>query len=330
MDQAGTDIESVVSWALRDELPKQALQALKDMGMMSEGPGRATGVSPMFRLAQLGTNIDFSREPGFPDAAGPPHPDALVIGEAIRRLPAAVENFPWWTLRLDAGLGAFSIDVRAIWKQAAQAVASLVMVKGKLKARPIVGDELPTPRPKRYEANGKVIHLRDVTRKTYKWNEEPGVDKPTVETLFSEAAHPYKGRGGKAWPAGAYVPVVYEPTPHAVVLDRAEYAVWRIAMDLLVKDLEGKLTSVSVEPCTAAYAPWLGDQDRPTAPELRVVVDQATDARHRDEHEWALAHRLYEDELERQQHRDRARVQRTTKRATARRQVNEALDKIAA
>jgi hypothetical protein len=74
------DIEEVLRWTYRDELPKQRHDR-------DSGPGPY--VSPMFRLCAHGGPIDnWSREPGMPLALGEPHPDALAVAEAVKELRA--------------------------------------------------------------------------------------------------------------------------------------------------------------------------------------------------------------------------------------------------
>lgn len=67
------DIEKLLHWAYRDELPKQAV----------------SGLTGWEKLIYLGTNVDESdRAPDvqMPAACGPPHPDALRIDWIVRGL----------------------------------------------------------------------------------------------------------------------------------------------------------------------------------------------------------------------------------------------------
>lgn len=73
MARQAKDIEALLSWAYRDELPKRAI-------------GGLTGWE---KLVLLGTTVDDERRPdevGFPVNMGPPHPDALLIDHAVRTL----------------------------------------------------------------------------------------------------------------------------------------------------------------------------------------------------------------------------------------------------
>lgn len=76
MGKKPVEIESLVRWCYRDELPK---------GYRAGHGGRAPEISPMFKYANIGGYVDnWSREPGFPRAMGTdPHPDALAIHAAV-------------------------------------------------------------------------------------------------------------------------------------------------------------------------------------------------------------------------------------------------------
>src|SRR5690606_6151975 len=70
------DIEKLLHWAYRDELPKQTI-------------GGLTGYE---KMVFLGTLVDEGRPPdgGFPVSLGPPHPDALLVDYMVRSLPEHV------------------------------------------------------------------------------------------------------------------------------------------------------------------------------------------------------------------------------------------------
>jgi len=62
---------------------------------------------------------------------------------------------------------------------------------------------------------------------------------------------------------GRYCPLVYRPTPARIVAERAEYAAWRMGLELLHQALSGRLTSVATLPAAAPWRPWVG-RERPT------------------------------------------------------------------
>lgn len=76
------DIELVLQWAYRDELPKSGAEY-----------GGRSGMAPMFAIADLGVRVDeWHREPGFPAAMGETDPGAFVVDAAVRELrPLGIE-----------------------------------------------------------------------------------------------------------------------------------------------------------------------------------------------------------------------------------------------
>jgi hypothetical protein len=67
------DIEKILHWAYRDELPKMGAE---------HGGFSATAAG----FSMVPRHEDFSREPGFPAALGDPHPDALIIAGTVQAL----------------------------------------------------------------------------------------------------------------------------------------------------------------------------------------------------------------------------------------------------
>jgi len=238
------DIEDALRWAYRDELPKQ---------QHSSGLGAGSSISPMFRMAAFGGPIDnWSREPGFPAAAGDPHPDAVVIGTHVQRL----ERFAGHVLDGDSGLmmGGLPIDERAVLRYATTRMVGLVMVNAKLRARP-TWSELPRPRAA-IGPNGKPAVLRVVMRP----------DPFGKLTVPEEVACPPLRKN--YYPAGAYCPLVWDPDPGEIATERAEYLAWWMALDILAGELAGGLTSIAVLPPSAPRLPWAGDREAGKPPPL--------------------------------------------------------------
>lgn len=252
------DIEDVLTWAYRDELPKR-----RDEG----GGGEPCSISPMFRGAALGTRIDsWSREPGMPAALGDPHPDSLLVEAAVGELvafrdrPLGME--PGW---LSSDFTGLAVDEAGALVRAGRTIDLLVIVNAKLRRRPLY-DGRPTPGPTLL-ANNKPSVLAPELRS------ETAIGGRTVkhEVLVATAAI----RAGIYRP-GARSPVTWSPDPQSVTLERAEYAVWRAALVFLAERLEGQLASISVLSPSAPERPWLGEQDagKPVAiyEDLRAAV----------------------------------------------------------
>lgn len=308
------DIEHTLSWAYQQELPKRGKAVLAELGMNVKPAGFGS-VSPMFQMASLGVAIDFSREPGFAPSEGPPHPDALLIADAVTACRDELEHYPWPTLRLNAGMERLVDDeeVERIWRQASRTLSTLLVLRAKLGDRPSLDpSSLPRPSPV-LGSNGKPRYVRDVTRMTYKWNEEKGVDKPSIPQTYQEPVRPHRAGSGYAYKPGAYAELKWEPKPSDAVLERAEYAAWRIGLDLIYHAIHDQLEEIRIAPTAAPRLPWTNNETA-ERPKLKVIEDLATARKRRDEQEWAVAHRLYAAESRR--------------RSAARREVGQALDSL--
>ncbi|HUO55085.1 MAG TPA: hypothetical protein VMU18_10105, partial [Rhodoblastus sp.] len=72
---------------------------------------------------------------------------------------------------------------------------------------------------------------------------------------------------------GAYRKTFLEPDPRDGVVSRAEYEVWRAALDVLFEDLRGTLSAFDVQPCGLPMRPWEEGEAVPARvlPDLRVI-----------------------------------------------------------
>lgn len=73
------DIEKLLHWAYRDELPKRSVDT----------------AGAVWEMAVLGVRVDKSGgEPGMPIAMGEPHRDAFIVEEAVASLPTMEASWP--------------------------------------------------------------------------------------------------------------------------------------------------------------------------------------------------------------------------------------------
>jgi hypothetical protein len=223
------DVEAALSWAYVDELPKRKSD-------YDFGGGGFNSVSPMFSMCALGGRVDnWSREPGFPAAAGPPHPDALLIEAAVERLgtaPLSCENYG------DELVGLVD-EPDSFGRLALRGIVNLVRIRAKLGDRPSLG-EAPVCGPWKNE-NGSVSVRRIVTE----WIN----DVPHAQ----EVASPAMRKG--VYHSGAYCPLRWSPAPRETMLERAEYAAWHAALTWLAGELE-ELGSIRVTAPAASSRPW--------------------------------------------------------------------------
>jgi hypothetical protein len=88
---------------------------------------------------------------------------------------------------------------------------------------------------------------------------EPVSDPPPGAITFIKAVPSPPIRAGLYRP-GAYCPLIYRPSPAGIVAERAEYAAWRMGLEILAGELEGKLGAIAVLTPAAAWRPWCFDR----------------------------------------------------------------------
>jgi hypothetical protein len=256
------DIERALAWAYREELPK-----------LVEGDGTIGGVrsawSGVSTYARLLTVIDDNRYGVVPNLAerGEPHPDALVIGDAVNALEAhcagPFEPPEGWDPFEDFDLGedgpAFArrgLDrLTALDRDGeGRSIRRLKETPGRLVLKhAILGgapDWASEPPERRWlvGANGKPTWFRKV------------VQHVTTATGSVKAIEHEEHVADPRRVKGAYRKAVYEPDPAEIARERAEYELWRAALDAVAEALDGALTSMAVRPSTRPRRPWTEPQ----------------------------------------------------------------------
>ena len=253
------DIEDALAWAYREELPKR--RDRDDAG----GPQEYSSISPMFRICALGGRVEnFSREPGFPAAMGEAHPDALIIEAAVGELRSFQGH------RFDGELGLMThlpagLDEHAAMAQSMGQLFDLVRIKARLGSRPTFAR---SPEPAAVVGN---------------------TGKPLIYVVRNGVEQISGAEGKDRYPSGAYCAIEWESAT-AILTERADYAAWWAAVDLLAHRLSGKLASISVLPPTAAQRPWAGEVD--AAKPRRILDNPSSRKRLRNQQEDALVQRL--------------------------------------
>ena len=236
------DIQDLLVWAYREELPK-------DRGLGGSGKGEPCAVSPMFAMGAFGTRVDyFHREPGFPSALGAPHPDALLVEAAVERLAAHAEQAVDEQLDLAPDFGALGVDEVHAVRRALAMMPAMVARCAKLQKSPFWTSEI-VPRAM-YAGNGRPMVVR----------REPQFSKAlTGEEVEHEVIVQVTAEQKGSYAFGAYSPLQYEPDPQSVVDERAEYLVWWGALNALAAELADKLATFSVRPPSARQRPWTNE-----------------------------------------------------------------------
>lgn len=247
------DVEALVVWAFREELVKLewlGLEARFSFGRMPARQNPYPSSTPFFDTL---VPIDGGRRP--PDVREP-HPDAEIIGRAVKALNGAA---------IAAAIGAnprrlFS-DMPALVQAEAPAalahylprledqVANIVIRCARLAWRPAwhgpKGVEIPVL---------KVRRARNSSRPA--WFVMADVPDPLSpgKTIRMEidGRDPVTHRPRE----GAYHKYDFEPEPRLVIDERADYRAWRIAMAEVAAAVDGKLTRHQALPPAAEEWPW--------------------------------------------------------------------------
>lgn len=264
-------VEKFLSWAFVHELAKG--------GGERGTAGAGSAWSALAQVAALGVRIQVGHRAG--DFGGfvvesDPHPDALVAARAVRALAALVVDLPPdWGPAGDV-LAACPPDLvpveyaemvarsaaaarsRIAGLRMAEHVVALVIAQATLGGAPDWRIEPPKADLVRDSVTGKPAWFIQVTREI-----GPGMTE-TVE-LFGAA-------NGRVLP-GAYRKWLLSPDPMPGLLARADYQIWRAAMDIVYADIasgvHGDLIAHALTPCAEPLAPWDGDA---AAPAPRILV----------------------------------------------------------
>lgn len=248
------DIEKLVQWAMREELPK----------------GQAVAASPwdmITQFAQLGVRVQTGgyAGDGFGFTPGAPHEDAIIVGDAIRalnteaRFDAACEVLPLFGDL--AGIAGDAVDAILC---ASFDPRSIVISKAMQGTRPAWDFETPSP----YQM---FVSFRD---RAGAIRSRPLVHGVDAEGDLVELA---PNRGRKAQRDGMY-DLAYGPRsplqwgdPSLIHIGhaRAEYLAWHGALVSLAADLAGKLAEHEPTAPAVRPMPWITGQ----APASRVLSD---------------------------------------------------------
>lgn len=215
-------IEATLRWAFAEELVN--LQRRAEDGWMPSA-------HPMFSMRIDGGKGDWDADA----VARLVDPDALAIGAAVARLREELIEPPD---HLDDAERSLFIAQRG-------RAETLVVAHARLGDRPTV--EIPEAYPLR-ASNGRPA-VRRMVQAPERILDGSEVVMPREEIVASKV----RERG--QYQTGAYCVLEWIPSLDMAARDRAEYFVWRAALDSLVADLHG-LSKIEVQPATAPWRPW--------------------------------------------------------------------------
>ena len=268
------DVEEVLAWAFRDELPKDRGEGGR------HGPPAYS--SPLGRMVAMGTSVDnWSREPGHPAALGPCDPDALVVASAVEDLAGLADQAIEGELDLVPDFGSLGqVDEEKAVRRALCQLPAIVARCARMGQRPD-WRATTSPGPVR-TGNGRAQVVRWARRQS------KTIDGRTFDE--QQLAPVTAGSGNDGYPWNSYCPLQYEPSLQSIAEERAEYLTWWGALDTLALALAGRLAGITVLPPLAPQRPWRQELE-PVNPRL-ILNDREGRAFRRESREAAAAHRM--------------------------------------
>ena len=264
------DIEAALRWAYREELPKTGalnrdeIDAPRHPGFVRRDRSELTTTVQM--LVEMPTNcFGVLQQIG---AGGPPHPDALLIGDAV--------------LALDR----MTMDVPPDWKPMAEMddlspeVTRLLNTAVFRVAREINGDRhlfgmRPSFLVQRYALSGLAPRWQAETPTVRFASHSNGVPRWFVRRLVwsdttdgRQVSHEVELDGFDAKARrpydDAYRKTLLDPDPEPAIRARAEYELWHAALDALADDLAPLLTTITLSPSPRPARPWIEGESAPS------------------------------------------------------------------
>jgi hypothetical protein len=252
------DIEKLVSWAYRDELPKA-------VGGGGIAPVVAGGWDAIARYSELLTMIDrtnaYGVVPTFALDDSGPHVDALAVHRAVVALDGFDLDLPNdWSPMDELGafgdLGAQAVAVALDRLTRVTGDGRRVLRKGAgalVRHHAIMGGcpdwQCDAPEMREIRGpNGGPLWFR---RKVERYDDAFG---NSVEHSYEDADgwDKYKKRAKR----GAYRKFCLAPDPVPALVARADYEVWHAALAMLVEDLAGALKAHEVRDTIRPARPW--------------------------------------------------------------------------
>ena len=267
MAKKRVEIEALLRWAFRDELPK----AQAGRGLL---PGMRGGWDA---LAKFGTYLTAIDEPTLNrwgvvpalELGGAPHPDAEVVAAAVEALDALELVLPdgWYPFADlgdlgDLGVGAAAAALERLTVDDADGRWRLRSAPSRLVFRQAVLGGCPT-----WEAETpRVRPLRGVHGQP-QWFVRRMIVNRASDTPFEVELDGFDVRARRPLP-DAYQKLVLDPSPVDAGVARGEYEIWRFALDVLVDDLAGALEDHEPTASKRAMRPWEGETRARTLADL--------------------------------------------------------------
>ena len=276
------DVEAFLRWVYREELPKAAPAPLAPGEMRGGWDAVAEWSKDLCLKVDDGAPVNrFGVVPLGSSEVGP-HTDALRAHEAVGALDDLSLSIPDdWEPFGDFG------DLGEAGAQAAREALARMSDTCQLRKLPrllVMRHALIGGCPD-WESEAPV---RDVVRSSTgqpRWYVRRTMLMPTVSG--AEVATEIEVDG---WCArkrrpidGSYQKTILRPDPAPVAVERAEYEVWRVALDVIAADLEGALDQHEVTASQRPARPWEGEENaiavRRVLPDLSQRASPAATSR---------------------------------------------------
>ncbi len=250
MIAAQIEIETLLVWAFREELPKRQLSA-------QEMCWESIAISGPFGPIDEGISIQRYAY------VGEPHPDARIIEKAVEALPLVVID---WAESLDAIMGDLAglVSINDLRRQdrADRATTSgWTLGKGR--------HETARNAPASHDLRGRsardvllpgsiqvgeliVTHARQGTRP--RWYPHSPTCHPTPSRDPSKALLVGQSGGRNLYSIGSHCPLTWRPSPISIAKARADYIGWWRGLSMLVDTLS--LNDHKALPPISAQLPW--------------------------------------------------------------------------
>ncbi|VTZ52503.1 conserved hypothetical protein [Methylocella tundrae] len=259
MAKKRVEIEALLRWAYREELPKE----------QARGGAIATGFRAGWGgVSKFGDYLTIIDEAGLNQwgvvpiagAESAPHPDAVAIAAAVAALDDLELGLPEdWSPFSDLG------DMGVLGEAAVAATVDRLTVRDADGAR-----RLRTP-PSRlifkfaimggcpvWQADKPEARLVRGANGRPKWFVRKMITTSVSDTPYEVEADGYS-QTAKRPVAGAYQKRYLDPCPVDAGVARGEYEIWRFAMDVLTDDLRETLSEHEVLASPRVIRPWEGD-----------------------------------------------------------------------
>ena len=259
----GKEIEKLLQWAYGEELPKEPRRAR---------PGDF--IAAWGAIAAFGETLAVVDEPNIygviadPFAETGPHPDALALAAAVADLDDfTLGDFGDWEAAAGLGLDTAEIEMltaRALWQ------ATVADREGRTVLK---------------KAPRRLIEYHAIMGGCPDWTGEPAVKdwqraqngqpKWFRRVRMAESGYEYEADGWcgrtKRPHRDAYRKPEWRPDPVPAIVARAEYQVWRAALDVIAAELAGRLAEHEVFFSARPWAPWEeSGREARILPDLRI------------------------------------------------------------